>query len=80
MRLQSTNGCSSNLLAVGLSAGFRRKQHCKKSLPSGDSVSGMGGLSFKTLNNAAALNTQYSFRKSVRHTKLEPHKMLLTPS
>lgn len=48
------NRCSSNVAAVGLSAGFLRKQHCKKSLPSGDSVSGMGGESFITLNMAAA--------------------------
>lgn len=47
-------GCSSNLAAVGLSAGFLLKQQRKKSLPSGESVSGMGGVSFITLNMAAA--------------------------
>lgn len=55
--VQFTNGWSSSLIAVGLSAGFRQKQHCKKSLPSADSVSGIGGVSFKTLNNAAGCIT-----------------------
>ena len=49
-----TNRCSSNMLADGLSAGFLRKQQCRKSFPSGDNVSGMGGVSLITLNIAAA--------------------------
>ncbi|PON34587.1 LOW QUALITY PROTEIN: hypothetical protein PanWU01x14_343060 [Parasponia andersonii] len=55
------NRCSSNLAAVGLSAGFLRKQHCKKSLPSFESISGMGGESFKTLNMAAACINRQDF-------------------
>ena len=46
--------CSSNIAADDLSAGFRWKQHRKKSLPSEDNVSGMGGVSLITLNMAAA--------------------------
>ena len=46
--------CSSNIAADGLSAGFLRKQHRKNSLPSVDNLSGIGGVSFITLNMAAA--------------------------
>lgn len=49
-----TKGWSSKLVAVGRSAGFLRKQHCKKSLPSADIVCGNGGVSLRTLNKAAA--------------------------
>jgi hypothetical protein len=42
------------MAAVGLSAGFLRKQQRKKSLPSGDNISGIPGLSLITLNMAAA--------------------------
>lgn len=47
-----TKGCSSSLLAGGRSAGFLRKQQFKKSFPSGDNVSGIDGVLFKTLNIA----------------------------
>lgn len=52
------NGCSSNILADGLSAGFLRKQQSKKSFPSGDIVSGIGGVSFRTLNIAAGCSDE----------------------
>lgn len=48
------NRCSNSIAAVDLSAGFLWKQHLRKSLPSGDNVSGIGGVSFITLNMAAA--------------------------
>lgn len=47
-----TNGCSSSVLADGRSAGFLWKQQFKKSFPSGDNISGIGGAPFKTLNIA----------------------------
>lgn len=46
--------CSSNIDAVGRSAGFLWKHNLRKSLPSGDIDSGTGGLSLMTLNIAAA--------------------------
>lgn len=52
--------CSSNMVAVGLSAGFLMKQQRKKSLPSCDIVSGIGGVSFKTLNIAAGCHMEIS--------------------
>jgi hypothetical protein len=51
------NGCSSNLLAAGLSTGFLLKQHLKKSFPSGDRLSGIGGSACNTLNIAAGCCT-----------------------
>lgn len=48
------NRCSSNIDAVGRSAGFLWKHNLRKSLPSGDIDSGIGGLSLMTLNIAAA--------------------------
>ena len=51
------NGCSSNLLAVGRSAGFLLKQHLRKSFPSGDRLSGIGGSVRNTLNIAAGCST-----------------------
>jgi hypothetical protein len=41
------------MLAVGLSAGFLLKQSCRKSFPSGDRLSGIGGSTRSTLNIAA---------------------------
>lgn len=55
------NRCSSNIAAVGLSAGFLSKQHRKKSLPSDDSVSGIDGVSFITLNIAATCIIMHKF-------------------
>lgn len=43
-------GWSRSTMAVGLSAGFLWKQHWRKSFPSGDSFSGIGGVLFNTLN------------------------------
>jgi len=51
------NGWSSSSLAVGLSAGFLLKQHCRNSLPSWDRFSGIGGSLCKTLNIAAGCRT-----------------------
>lgn len=51
------NGCSSNLLAVGLKLGFLLKQHLRKSFPSGDRLSGIGGSVRNTLNIAAGCST-----------------------
>lgn len=48
------NRCSSNIDAVGRSAGFLLKHSLRNSLPSGDIDSGTGGLSLITLNIAAA--------------------------
>ena len=39
-----TKGCSSKLAADGLSAGFILRQRLKNSLPTGDNVSGIGGV------------------------------------
>jgi hypothetical protein len=47
------NGCSSSLFAVGLSVGFLLKQPLRKSFPSNDKLSGIGGSLFNTLNIAA---------------------------
>lgn len=58
-----TNRCSSNTLADGLSAGFLWKQKRRKSLPSGDNVSGMGGVSRITLNIAAACIKEENMEK-----------------
>lgn len=58
MKITIRNLCSSNMIAVGLSAGFLIKQQRRKSLPSGDIVSGIGGVSFMTLNIAAGCITQ----------------------
>lgn len=44
--------CWSSLEADGRSAGFLRKQHSRKSFPSADKFSGIGGLLFRTLNIA----------------------------
>ena len=57
------NRCSSNTAAVGRSAGFLLKQHLRKSLPSGDNVSGIGGVSFITLNIAAACIIRLEFKQ-----------------
>lgn len=56
------NRCSNNIAAVGLSAGFLWKHDLRKSLPSGDIDSGIGGLSLMTLNIAAA----YDKAKSIK--------------
>ena len=45
-----TKGWSRSIVAVDLSAGFLWKQHWRKSFPSGDSFSGIGGALFNTLN------------------------------
>lgn len=52
------NRCSSNIDAVGRSAGFLWKHNLRKSLPSGDIDSGTGGLSLMTLNIAAAYDEE----------------------
>lgn len=56
------NGCSSNLEAVGRSAGFLWKHDLRKSLPSCDIDSGTGGLSFVALYIAANYDKANSFR------------------
>jgi len=58
------NRCSNNIEAVGRSAGFLIKQSLKKSLPSGDNVSGIEGVSFITLNIAAACIIRSKFTPS----------------
>lgn len=58
------NRCSNNIEAVGRSAGFLLKQSLKKSLPSDDNVSGIGGVSFITLNIAAACIIRSKFTAS----------------
>jgi hypothetical protein len=65
------NRCSSNIVAVGRSAGFLLKQSLKKSLPSGDKVSGIAGVSFITLNIAAACIIRPEFI-SVKSTSYKP--------
>ena len=47
-----TKGCSSSVMAEGRSAGFLRKHRRRKSFPSGDKVSGIGGSLCKILNIA----------------------------
>jgi hypothetical protein len=46
-------GCSSRTAAVGLSAGFLLKHFWRKSFPSDDNESGIGGVLCNTLNIAA---------------------------
>lgn len=56
-------GCSSSLTAEGRSSGLLWKHHWRKSFPSADNVSGIGGVLCNTLNIACAYIT--SKRKSL---------------